>query len=110
MKEGEFVETGQVLALMQTDTLQAQRTQALAQQAQAEAAVATTKALVAMRESDVAALQAVLVQHETQLNSAQRRLTRSRQLAKEGSLSAQQLEDDEANLRVQQAAVNSAKA
>lgn len=110
VKEGDFVDAGQTLAQMQTDSLQAQREQAVAQQAQAVAAVATARAQVAMRQSDLAAMQATLIQRQTEQAAADRRLKRSRQLAKEGSLSAQKLDDDDAAARTTVAAVNAAKA
>ena len=110
VKEGDFVDAGQTLAQMQTDSLLAQRAQAVAQEAQAKAAVATAKAQVAMSQSDLAALQAALIQRETEKSAADRRLKRSRKLAAEGSLSAQSLDDDDAAARTAAAAVNAAKA
>jgi HlyD family secretion protein len=110
VKEGDFVIAGQKLAVMQSDSLLAQRDQALAQLAQTKATVASAKAQVAMRESDLAALQATQVQRETELDSAQRRYRRSVQLAKEGSLSDQVLDDDRAAVRTAEATLSAAKA
>jgi HlyD family secretion protein len=110
VKEGDFVIAGQKLAVMQSDSLLAQRDQALAQLAQTKAAVASAKAQVAMRESDLAALQASQIQRETELDSAQRHYRRSVQLAKEGSLSDQVLDDDRAAVRTAEATLSAAKA
>ena len=55
VKEGEFVTAGQVVALMDTDVLEAQRRQAEAQLQQAQSAVATARSQLAQRESDKAA-------------------------------------------------------
>src|SRR5574340_438130 len=59
VQQGHFVTTGQVIALMDTDMLEAQRRQAEAQLQQAQSAVVTANAQIAQRESDKAAAQAV---------------------------------------------------
>lgn len=110
VKEGDFVTAGQVLAEMDTAALQAQKNQALAQQAGAEASVASARSQVAMRQSDLAALQASLIQAKIQYDNAQLRFERSSKLAKNGSVSVQVLDDDKATLRSAEASVNVAKA
>jgi HlyD family secretion protein len=109
-REGDFVKAGQVLAQMQIDVLNAQHAEARAQQQQAVAAVASAEAQVKMRESDMAAAQAVVVQHESNLDNAKRRFGRSQTLSREGAASIQQLDDDLASVRNAEAALGASKA
>ncbi len=108
--EGDFVKTGQVLAQMQIEVLNAQLDEARALAQQAINAVASAEAQVKMRESDLAAAQAVVVQRESDLDNAQRRLARTRTLSREGAASIQQFEDDQAAVRCAAAALDAAKA
>ena len=89
VKEGEFVEAGQILAKIKVSSLEAQLNEAQAQQQQAENAVLTAQA---------------------QVNAAQRRLKRTEILAKEGASSLQQLDDDRSNVQRAIAALNTAQA
>ncbi len=108
--EGDFVKANQPLARMQSDTLIAQRNEASAMQAQAVAGVATGKAQVAVRQSELAASEAAVVRSESDLDAAQRRLARSEALSKEGASSIQELDDDRARVRAAHAAVDATKA
>jgi len=108
--EGEFVKAGQPLARMQVQSLQAQRDEALAHWQQALQAVAGAEAQVALRESDRAAVDALVVQRETELDAARRRLTRSEVMAEAGSLAPQQLDDDSARVRSAEAALTASRA
>jgi HlyD family secretion protein len=108
--EGDFVKSGQVLAQMQINVLNAQRDEARAQQRQVITGVASAEAQVKMRESDLAAAQAVVVQRESDLDNARRRLSRSQTLVREGATSAQQLDDDQAAVRSADATLTAAKA
>jgi HlyD family secretion protein len=110
VEEGEFVTAGQTLAHMQVQSLEAQRDEAVARQQQSVTAVANAEALVTVRESDHRAAQAVLVQRESELDAARRRLARSETLAREGASSEQELDDDRARVRSVQAAVGAAQA
>ncbi|PVZ83455.1 hemolysin D [Serratia sp. S1B] len=110
VKEGDFVEAGQLLAKIKVSSLEAQLNEAKAQQQQAENAVLAAKAQVTMRQSDKAAMLAMVSQRETELNAAQRRLKRIEILAKEGASSLQQLDDDRADVQRAIAAVTTAKA
>lgn len=96
VQEGAFVQAGQPLAKMDTATLQASRNEAVANHAQAQYAVATARAQVALRESD--------------LDAARQRLARSTELARDGASSQQELDDDRANMRSAQAGVTAARA
>src|SRR5690606_34114741 len=98
------------LVRMQVDGLEAQRNEAVAMQQQAVTAVASAKAQVAARESDLQAARAAIVQAETELDSAQRRLARSEKLSGQGAASLQQLDDDRARVRNAHAAVSAARA
>jgi len=110
VQDGDFVAAGQTLAHMQIDTLQAQRNEAQAQHQQAINAEASARAQIALRESDQSTAVAVVAQRESELDAANRRLTRSQTLSKEGASSMQELDDDRARVRSAQAAVAAAKA
>ncbi|CAM3825298.1 HlyD family secretion protein [Castellaniella denitrificans] len=110
VNEGDFVKAGQVLAIMNLDSLQAQLDEARARQRQAGHAVAAAQAQVALRESDVAAQQAVVKQRESDLFAARQRLNRSRSLAQRGAASQQELDDDQARLHSAEAGLAAAKA
>lgn len=110
VNEGDFVQTGQPLAQMQIDVLEAQRDEARAQNQKASNSVTSAQAQVTARESDKAAAQAVVAQRESELDSAQRRLKRSETLAKANVNSAQEFDDDQARARSAEAALSAAKA
>lgn len=110
VKEGDFVTAGQTLAHMQVQTLEAQRDEARARQNQSITAVASAEAQVNMRESEKQAGRALVLQRESELDAAQRRLVRSETLSREGASSEQELDDDRARARSVQAAVAAAKA
>lgn len=110
VNEGDFVKSGQLLAKMQIDTLEAQLNEAKAQHQQAISAEFSAKAEVALRESDKSAAQAVVAQRESELDAAKRRLNRSSVLSKEGAMTMQELDDDRAQVRSAQAALTASKA
>jgi len=110
VSEGEFVSAGQTVARMQIDTLEAQRTEALAGYQEALYAVAAAKAQISLRQSDVVAMQAQVVQREVELDAAQRRLARSETLGEKSALSQQELDDDRARMRSAQAALATVQA
>ena len=109
VNEGEFVRAGQPLAHMEVESLQAQREEAQARLQQAQEAVSGAQAQVALRESDHQAALAVVVQRESELEAAQRRLPRSEKLAQDGFFSSQLLDDDRTRVRSQQAALSAAR-
>jgi HlyD family secretion protein len=108
--EGDFVTAGQVLAQMQVDTLEAQRDEAKAQYQRALHAVASAKAQAALRISDKAAAEAVVVQREAELDAAHRRFVRTEVLTAQKVTTPQQLDDDRANQHATEAAVKAAQA
>lgn len=109
-REGDFVEAGQVVAQMQSNVLEAQREEANANLQEAIHAVASTTAQVAMRENDVAAAQAVLAQRQSQLDIANKRLVRTQELERKDAATEQNLDDDTAEVRSAEAALNAARA
>jgi len=108
--EGDFVQAGQVLAQMQIDVLNAQLDEARAQQQRSINEVASAKAQVAVRKSDLAAAHAVVVKRESELDNAKRRLARSRVLSHENAVSIQQFDEDRAAARSAEASLTAAKA
>ena len=110
VKEGDYVKAGQKLADMQIQSLDAQLKEAEARYQEALNAQASMKAQVALRQSDKATAQAVVLQRKSELDIAQRRLKRSSAIAKEGAVSAQELDDDRAKVNNSRAAVVAAQA
>ena len=110
VREGDFVQAGQVLGYMQVQTLQAQRDEAAARQQQSLSGVDSAQAQVAVRQSDIAAAQGVVAMRESEVDAAQRRLRRSETLAKEGASSAQELDDDRARVSTATAALAASRA
>lgn len=108
--EGEFVKTGQVVAVMDTESLDAQLRQAQAQLQQAESNVAIANSQLNQRRSEKAATTAVLAQREAEHEVARKRQARSSTLAKEGASSQQEADDDNARLQSATAAVSAARA
>ncbi len=76
--EGDYVTAGQVVAYMDTDTLQAQRREAVAKLRQAESAVKSAQSTLVQRKSEKAANEAVVAQRETEMDLASKNLTRRR--------------------------------
>ena len=109
-QEGDFVQAGQVLVQMQIDVLNAQLDEAHAHRQQALNTVASAQAQVAMRASDLAVAQAVVVQRKSELDKAKRHLSRSQILVQERAVSVQQFNDDQAAVRSAEAALMAAKA
>jgi HlyD family secretion protein len=110
VNEGDFVQTGQVLAQMQIDVLDAQRDEARARSRQAVTAVASAEAQVVARQSDRAAAQAMVGLRESELDAAHRRFARTEPLSKDGALSLQEFDDDRASMHGAEAAVTAAQA
>lgn len=110
VQEGEFVTAGQVIALMDTDMLEAQRRQAEAQLQQARSAIVTATAQIAQRQSDKAAAQAVVAQRDAELGAARAHLSRAEDLAAQGFVSPQALDDERTRLASAEAAQAAARA
>lgn len=110
VKEGQFVNQGEVLAKMDTRVLNEQRLETVAHIKEAESAVAAAHALLDQRQSEMRAAEAIVRQREAEQNSAAKRHVRSRSLSQRGAVSAQQLDDDWAAAESAQAALESARA
>jgi len=110
VREGEFVTAGQVVATIDTETLEAQLNQAVAQQQQAVNAVATAQSQLSQRESENRAAQATVKQREAELVKARQHASRSAELVKTGAIAQQDADDDRAQLRNAEAALNAARA
>lgn len=110
VQEGEFVQRGQLLATLDTASIEAQIHQAAAQLRQAQSAVAAAQSQVTLRESELAAAQAVLVQRNAELKLAESRFSRTKQLANQGSMSQQDLDNAQAALIGAQAAISATQA
>ena len=110
VREGELVAIGQVVALMDTEVLEAQHRQAEAQLKQAQSAVETARSQLVQRESEKAAALALVGQREAELGVARKRSTRSLTLASEAATSQQEADDDVARVASAVAAVSAARA
>ncbi|SFJ59067.1 HlyD family secretion protein [Bosea sp. OK403] len=108
--EGDFVTVGQVIAQMDTEQLQAQRSEAEAGLQRAVIAIDTARSLVTQREAERETAQAIIAQREAELDAARRKLHRSEQLSERGNVSEQVLDDDRARAQGATAAVGAAKA
>lgn len=109
-REGDFVKAGEVLALMDTEVLEAQQRQAEAQLQQALSAVETARSRLTQRKSEKTAATAVVGQREAELGVAQKRAGRSVILASKGATSQQEADDDCARVQGNAAAVSAARA
>jgi HlyD family secretion protein len=110
VQEGDFVEAGQVLARMDTQSLEAELLATQAQLRRAENASATARSVIAQRQSGVAEASAQLEQRRSELAFAERALQRSRELVERGFLSPSKLDADQAAVHGARAAVAAAQA
>lgn len=110
VREGDFVNVGDVVAHMDTDNLQAQLREAEAQLKQAKINVETAKMQVEQRQAEQEASEATVSQNEVQRDNAERRLKRSSTLQERGTVSTQVRDDDQASFDGAIAAVAAAKA
>lgn len=110
VNEGDFVKAGQVLARIDSDSINAQLRQAEAQTQQAQSGISTTRSQLAQRESEKAAILALVIQREAELAAARSRSGRSSTLVEEGAASRQEADDDRTRVRSAEAAIVAAKA
>ena len=95
VNEGEFVESGQIVARMDTQVLEAELRQAQAQVSQARNAMATAQAVVDQRDSE--------------LTYAQNSLKRSEELVDRGFVSPQKLDADRTGMLTAKAGLVAAR-
>jgi HlyD family secretion protein len=110
VEDGEFVEEDQVVARLDTRTLLASLSEAHARVEEARHARVAAIAIVAQRESEVAAAAALLVQRQGESDVARKKLDRSRILVEKHSVSAQQHDENVAAAQSARAAVAAARA
>lgn len=110
VQEGEVVHAGQVVARMDTATLDAQLNQAKAALAQARIGIRTAQDLMKQREADKAATEAVVAQRKVEVDAAAKRLKRTRSLRPSGAISVQTLDDNKAAYQGAVAALSAARA
>ncbi len=108
--EGEFVVLDQKLVRMNTDVLNAQREESIAQSQQASAAVSSARAQVLARQSDTAAAIAMVGQRESELEVSRQSIERIEKLIKTGAASMQEFDEDKARVRTAEAALAGSKA
>lgn len=108
--EGDFIKAGQVLVHMDTQVLEAQKREADAQLRRATIGVDTARATVVQRKAEKQAAVAVVAQRNAELDAAKKRFDRSEQLAKSGSGSVENLDNDRARYEGAKAAVAAAEA
>lgn len=95
VNEGDMVEKGQLLAKMQTNTLEAELAQAKAKYAQAVASKAGAEAAIGVKKSELEAAKAIVIQKESSLDGARKRYERAKKLLKDSATSQQTFENDE---------------
>jgi HlyD family secretion protein len=110
VEEGDFVKAGQVVARMDTDTLEAQLREAQAKLQEAIDAVETARSQLVQREAEKRASIAVVAQREAEFNVGKKRFARSSSLAKEGAMTQLEADDDQARMESGGAAVATAQA
>jgi HlyD family secretion protein len=110
VNEGDFVTSGQIVARMDTEVLDAQLREAEANLRKAQSAVETMQYQTAQRQSEEAAASALVAQREAEFAVAKKRLARLEPLARTGAIAAQDLDDIQAQVLSAQAMVRAAKA
>jgi len=110
VREGDFVSAGQILANMDTDVLKAQLRQAEAQLQRALISIETAQSIVRQRSAEKTAAVAVIAQRRAELDAAQKRFARTRELASRNVTAVQTLDDDRARFENAKAAVGAAEA
>lgn len=110
VREGDFVHKGQLLAQMQIDVLNAQLAEVNARLQQAISSVVSAEAQVEERKNNVVAANATVVQRKSQLDNARRHQARTQKLVAKKSASLEELDDDNAAVRIAEANLAAAKA
>lgn len=109
-QEGQTVARGEVLAHMDTQQLDAQLREARAQLQRGRIARDVAESGVAQAQAEHSAALALVDQRQTELESAERRLSRSEQLARTNAISQQALDDDRAAAAGAKATLDAARA
>ncbi|MBQ7396773.1 MAG: efflux RND transporter periplasmic adaptor subunit [Lentisphaeria bacterium] len=110
VNEGDMVKKGQLLAKMQTNTLEAELAQAKAKYSQAVASEAGARATIGVKLSELEAAKAVVSQKNSALDGARKRYERAQKLIKDSATSQQTFENDETIYLTAKAELEAAKA
>lgn len=110
VEEGQTVRRDEVLALMDTQQLEAQLREARAQLQRGKIARDVAESNVTQAEAEHSAALAIVTQRQTELETAERQLGRSEQLARTNAISQQTLDDDRARAASARAALDVARA
>ncbi len=108
--EGDYVKQGDLLAVMDTSTLEAGLYEAVAIVAQTRAQESSAIAQIASQEANVLAARARVEEQRGILDKTQRRFERTRVLTAQGVETGQQFDDDETNAMAALGAVAAAEA
>jgi HlyD family secretion protein len=108
VQEGDDVAAGQVLAIMDTSSLEADLRRAQSQVTQARNARTTAQALLAQREQSVLTAQAVVAQRQAEQALAGKQWQRTRELVGKGFLAPQKLDEAQAQRQSVKAALSAA--
>jgi HlyD family secretion protein len=109
VREGDRVRAGQVLARMDTASLNAELHQGQAELAQAEASIAIARSQLAQRRSEAQEARSVISQRQADLDLARRRFERSRSLVASGAITDETFDTDRARLETASAALVEAR-
>lgn len=109
VREGDRVRAGQVLARMDRATLTAEWHQALAEEAQAEASIASASGQLAQRRSEEQQARSVIDERQAALALARQRMVRSRSLVASGAITQETFDTDRARLLTAEAALAEAR-
>ena len=109
VQEGDFVTSGQVVAQMDTDVLEAQLQQAREDLRRAESEVATARSQLLLREADKESAEAVLAQRKSEYEVAEKRMKRYSALVEEGAVAQQEADDVRAQFESAAAVVRAAR-
>lgn len=110
VKEGDTVNAGQVVARMDTEELEAQLAQALAQIQQAQETERVAVADVGAKRAQIDTRHAELAAKQAELVYAQQQFSRSKGLVSRGAVSEQEAEGDSARMLSGRAGVAAARA
>jgi HlyD family secretion protein len=108
--EGDYVEAGEIVAYMDTTTLEAQRREYEAKKKEAEDAVEADRSTVAQRESEKKAAQATVRQREAEFSLTRKNLDRAEQLVRTGGMAKEEVDTRQAALASAEAALRRAEA
>jgi HlyD family secretion protein len=108
--EGDFVTSGEVLAKMDTDVLEAELREAEAELRRSETAVNSARSSVIQRESEKAAAESLVRQRQAEVELAENRFKRAQRLQKSSAVSTDELESERAGFFGAQAAREAANA